>query len=323
VSIAANAAGTVSVHALPAEWRTISKIRGLIDVAWIWGGIITTVACCAWVGGFWIHVAGFVVVGVLQNNMSSLTHHAIHSNLYPTRAVNDAIARFLLAAPMAQLFSVLRAEHLHHHAHLGDADDPERYYYDLELHGRRTSARFVRWVASLFLGWVVIGVVRRTLTGSREGQQLQERRSFNARAERERRIDTMIIPPMQILLLFLMWAIHGEWWAYFFLWALPAATVGGGLTVLRATLDHADAGEPPDLALTFVSNPIERFIVSPFNFNYHFEHHYFMTVPYYHAPKLRVALLERGELARAQVIPSYAGRLKQLAQQLRAAERNC
>ena len=77
-----------------------------------------------------------------------------------------------------------------------------------------------------------------------------------------------------------------------------------------------------DLSLTFVSNPIERFIISPFNFNYHFEHHYFMTVPYYHAPKLREALREHGELARAQIIPSYTGRLIQLVRQLRSAEPN-
>jgi fatty acid desaturase len=320
VNTSVNSSGAVSIHALPAEWRTISKIRGIVDVAWVWAAIVAIVLVCAWGESGWLYAAGFILVGVLQNNMSSLTHHAIHSNLYPTRAVNDAITRFLLTAPMAQLFSVLRAEHLHHHAHLGDPDDAERFYYDLDLHGRRSSAGFIRWVASLFLGWVVVGVVRRTFTGSRDGQELQASRALNRRAMRERLIDTAMIPPVQILLLLAMWAIHGEWWAYFVLWALPAATLGGGLTVLRAALDHADAGDPPDLSLTFVSNPIERFIISPFNFNYHFEHHYFMTVPYYHAPKLREALREHGELAQAQVIPSYTGRLIQLARQLRSNE---
>ena len=46
-----------------------------------------------------------------------------------------------------------------------------------------------------------------------------------------------------------------------------------------------------------------------------------MTVPYYHAPKLRPVLRDHGELEGVEVIGSYLVRIRQVASELRAAER--
>lgn len=308
----------LSFSELPEEWSRLSRVRGLADVALVWVGIFALVAVCGHFGVWWIHLIGIVGIGILQNHISSLTHHAIHSNIHPSRNLNDLLTRILLSAPMVQIFSVLRAEHLHHHAHMGDDDDAERYYYDLTRHRRREPGRLLPWVCGLFVGWVALGVVRRTLTGSRDGGGPPATRALSERGKRERTLDLLAIPPMQIVIALAMWYVHGQWWAYFALWAIPAVTVGGGLTALRATLDHADAGQPPALDLSYISNPIERFVIAPLNFNYHFEHHRFMTVPYYNVAKLRPILLKRGEFDGVQLLPGYLSRIRQLARELNA-----
>jgi fatty acid desaturase len=322
VDESASESARLSFSELPEAWTRLSRVRGLADVALVWAGIFAVVAFCGYLESGWIHLVGIVGIGILQNNISSLAHHAIHNNIHPERRLNDGLTRLLLAAPLAQLFSVLRAEHLHHHAHLGATDDAERYYYDLTRHGRREKGHLVRWVGGLFIGWVALGVARRTLTGSREGGEPPATRALSERGKRERILDLLAIPPMQIAVALAMWLVHGQWWAYLALWAIPAVTVGGGLTALRATLDHADAGQPPDLDLSYVSNPLERFVVAPFNFNYHFEHHRFMTVPYYHVAKLRPLLQARGEFEGVQLLPGYVSRIRQLARELKASPNN-
>ena len=183
----------LSFSELPEAWSRLSRVRGLADVALVWAGIFAVVAFCGYLESGWIHLVGIVGIGILQNNISSLAHHAIHSNIHPERRLNDGLTRLLLAAPLAQLFSVLRAEHLHHHAHLGATDDAERYYYDLTRHGRREKGHLVRWVGGLFIGWVALGVARRTLTGSREGGEPQRAPHPSLRSSLPRAMPDMMV----------------------------------------------------------------------------------------------------------------------------------
>src|SRR5262245_50266917 len=274
------------VQDLPLDLRRVNRLRGVADLALVWAAITALV----WVAGALrnplVFVVAVVLIGALQNNLASLTHHATHFNLHPERTVNDWLARLCLTAPLGSLFSVVRAEHWAHHARLGSADDPERFYYDLDLHGRRVPGHLRAWVLELFAGWVLLPTLRRFVTGSRAG-------SLEAAAPREpgdagfARIEVALLLLAQLVIAVTWWRLAGAWWGYLALWVLPLVTVGAALTALRATLEHADPRRPPHLLLSFVSNPVERFFVGPFNFNYHYEHHRFMMVPYYRMARLR------------------------------------
>ena len=104
------------------------------------------------------------------------------------------------------------------------------------------------------------------------------------------------------------------------MWALPLVMVGSALNALRATLEHADTHRPPNLLLSFVSNPIERFFVGPLNFNYHYEHHRFMTVPYFRMAEVRRRMLAAGDYEEGELLPSYVGRLRSLLRNLQTDE---
>ncbi len=123
--------------------------------------------------------------------------------------------------------------------------------------------------------------------------------------------DVLALFPVHAALFGFFWLTYGEWWAYFALWAVPVLTVGAALNALRATLEHAGTDRVAHF-LTFRSNPIERFFLAPFGFAYHFEHHCFMAVPYYHAAKAREYLTEKGALRDEMWVDSYLSHLRHL-----------
>ena len=185
-------------------------------------------------------------------HVSSLIHHAIHTNIHPDKTLNDWITRLCLAGPHGQFFGALRQEHLDHHRELGAADDPERFYYDLKLHGRTTATGFLTWLTGVFLGWVIIPIVSRWVVGHRgrlagpADAAIQVEVQQGRKAEvptREKLIDVLVIPPVQAVLFGLFWLATGQWWGYFAFWALPLVTVSAGLNAVRATVEHANPDE--------------------------------------------------------------------------------
>jgi fatty acid desaturase len=309
----------VRLRDVPEEWKRVSWYRAAIDIGLVWSGIVALVTLSPRSHSVLAVVLALPFVAALQNHLSSLFHHAIHVNLHPDRRVNDWMARLFTAAPLGLLFGALRREHVAHHARLGAADDPERFYYDLERHGRGTRRGFIRWLATLLLaGWVILPAVRRAVTGRRDEGDAPGGGLHSLAERRERLLDVALVPPVQAVIALLFWRLSGAWWSYPALWVLPAVTLGGGLTALRATIEHADTGRPPRISMSFESNPIERFFVGPLAFNYHYEHHRFMTVPYYHVAGVRRLLREHDDYDGA-LIPSYCGRIMQLIRSLPTA----
>lgn len=305
-------APTFQPRDVPRDLLEVSPWRGILHAAATWAAILAVVAACGLAGTWWAHVVGIVLVGGLQNHLMVLLHHGIHVNLHPARRVNDALARWLLTAPMAQPWSYMRRAHIQHHARLGERDDPDRWYYDVDLFGRRRPTVLVGWLVLNLLGGLVVPTLRKIATGSRSAEDPADGLGGGTR------LDGASVVTTQLALFALFTVLHGAWWAYVALWAIPAVTLGGGFNCFRTALEHVDAGDPPSRDHSFASNPIERFFLAPFWMNYHYEHHLLMTVPYYHTPRFREYLRERGAFPESVVASSYLARLRTVVQDLRA-----
>jgi fatty acid desaturase len=69
---------------------------------------------------------------------------------------------------------------------------------------------------------------------------------------------------------------------------------------LRTVAEHSGIGSRPrftsesvdvvSTTRTIVSNPIIRFLISPYAINYHTEHHLYPSVPYFHLAKVNKLL---------------------------------
>lgn len=299
---------------LPDEFKSVSRWRGSFDITRVWLTIALVAVACGLLGPWWVYAIGVIVIGILQNHLMVLWHHSIHYNIHPERRINDAIGRWTLIAPVGQPWGMMRRAHINHHGKLGERPDADRWYYDLDLHGRRRAGVFVGWLIANCLGGLLLPQMRKVLTGRRD-EDFDPGTETSARD----RYDQFAVIVCQAVLLAVFWALGGAWWTYFALWILPLVTLGGGLNCLRTALEHADAAEPPHRKYSFLSNPLERFIVAPFQMNYHWEHHKLLTVPYYKMPRLRRYLLAHGLYGEGRLVGSYYGRLRQVIVDLAAA----
>lgn len=310
--------GRVTLRDIDRELLEVSSWRGIADLFAVWAAVLVIAALAGrltplTVSGIPFFILAAIAIGVLQNNLNSLSHHAIHHHIYPDRKVNDALFRWMIAAAMGQNLRTLRREHLGHHALFGEHDDPERHYYDLDVDERTTPRQLLLWTAMMFSGLVLVGQVRRILSGSRGGAPVDA----NSRAAQREKRELLFVIPAQIGLFLIFWAVSGTVFGYFLFWAIPIVTVGAGLNAVRATVEHADPAPDSNYHRSFTSNIIERFVIGPFNFSYHYEHHRFMAVPYYNVDRVRTILTEAGDYEECELEPSYISRYRDILKKLR------
>jgi fatty acid desaturase len=88
---------------------------------------------------------------------------------------------------------------------------------------------------------------------------------------------------------------HG-WVPYLLLWTLPSLTIGMAMFRMRALGEHCFDPATSELnGVRLVEGTLlERHSIAPLNINYHIEHHYFPSVPYYHLPAIRELLATQG-----------------------------
>ena len=111
---------------------------------------------------------------------------------------------------------------------------------------------------------------------------------------------------------------------YFILWILPLVTVVQAILRLRAIAEHGattDFSSPLTAARTNVVPAWLGWLIFPHNVNYHIEHHLYASVPQYNLPALHAALVERGLLEKAEVVPFRATLGKIFADRATAAGR--
>jgi len=297
--------------------------RGVLDLVLVWASIFGVAAVASRflspdLTGVLVTAAAILVIGTLQNGLASLSHHAVHYNLHPDRKINDSLFRWMLAAPMGQSFLTLRREHLRHHSRFAENDDPERFYYDLDIHNRRSPGAFIARTAGMFLGLVVASQLQRILSGNRGGALATGQK--DERESRGRR-EFLYALPAQAVLFGAFYLLTDNLLGYFIYWAIPLVTVGAGLNALRATIEHADPDEPPTNYRSFHFNPIEKMIVGSFNFNLHYEHHRFMSVPYYKVGEVKKRMLAANDYAGCRIERSYLSRYAEILKKLRTHDR--
>ena len=207
-------------------------------------------------------------------------------------------------------FHATRRSHMDHHRRTGFPDDPDRHEYVFE--------RTYRSVPAFLFQETLLGPTRgalRRLSGSEKGNAMQP-----TVEGRRRHLLLLALAQGALLVLF---GLTGHWWGYFAFWLLPLMTIAGPLTRLRTFCEHAGMNpERPSRhdqifytrstleergGLPGLYARLERFVIAPFHFNYHHEHHLLPQVPYRYLPEVHRMLRESGHYGRHPELlsPSY------------------
>lgn len=216
-------------------------------------------------------VAGFAVF-----NCTVLLHEVVHKTVVSQS--NDPLYRFLgllYAVPSGISASQFTKWHLDHHANLGsDDDDPKRHHLSPKINARWL--KFLYFTPALFFIYFR-AAARETATYPAEMRKTIARE----------RLFTIFF---QLSILAAIALIAG-WFVAWKLYIVPILLVFPIAFALNRLGQHYDI-DPNDPAKwsTLVKGSLFWDVVFLYS-EYHLEHHYFPSVPFYNLPKLQKLLL--------------------------------
>lgn len=284
-------------------YSELRPMRAVVDTLVAWLVIVAAWTAVAIYTRWWTVLIAVPVIGARYYALFIIGHDGLHRRLFRDRGANDLFNDVFILGPLAAITRLNNKNHLRHHQMLGSEEDPDRHRHacfnktDLNelfafLVGVSTIFRSVR---NVFRGRDTKTVVAATAPddGPRDG--------YRAR-------DIAIILGWQAALIGGLTAAVG-WWGYPALWLVPVYCFTYLGDNLRSFCEHSqpasDEQADEHRLITFRSNPIERWFVSPMNMNYHAAHHLWVSIPYYNLPAADGEMMRHPSAREIEVRGSY------------------
>ena len=297
------------------QFTALSDLQGATSVLADWGLIGFALAAAAW----WPHpvtvVLAVILIGGRQLGLAILSHEAAHRTLFRTRWLNDAVGKWLCGAPIWLDVRRYRIQHLQHHIHTGQPDDPDLGLVEPYPTTRAGLARkLLRDVAGLtglkrLAGLLAmdLGFVSYTMS---TGAEPLPPISWSERL----RIGLPRLMPVLLtnLALLVLLASLGYPWLYL-LWIVAYLTSYSVVMRIRAIAEHAAMPRTADQlrnTRTTHASWLTRLVLAPHHVNYHLEHHLLMMAPHWRLPQIHAHLHKVGALDAHNTAPSYVAVLK-------------
>ncbi len=307
----------------PQRVKELSQLRPWIsvrDTVWCWAWILAAWALVYFVPTWWSVLVAVPVIGTRYYALFIIGHDGMHRRIFPSGPASDLFTDLFLIGPIGMVNRINSRGHLEHHQNLANDDDPDlhkhacfnkadKLEYVLFLTGL---ASVINVFKSLFLRTGKVDAAGRSAAAESDASASEtNRRTHGVR-------DLAIIGGWQIALVAGLTTLVGlsfggsigspvsilthGWWGYPVLWILPVYLFTYLPNLIRAFVEHSHP-EDDDLAdehrlITFLSNPIERLVLSPMNMNYHIGHHLWPSIPYYNLPIADRELRARPEAER-------------------------
>jgi len=235
------------------------------------------------------------LVSSRQHALLIIEHECWHNNFSKNKWINDLVGSILSGWAVGSPFLNGQNKHLKHHSFLSSERDPDK---SLHASGIKDTPKGIifHFILLLFGGQFIYSFFS-------ENKSKTESNPINIKLF----IDIVGISITQIII-FYFFSEFIAWWAYFILWVVPLFTLTTFFNGIRAFVEHHNS-ECNDKGKTFryftiKSNAIERFFISPMNFNYHAEHHLRPGESAFNLPNFRENYLDRG---RTRLRTSYIG----------------
>lgn len=249
-----------------------------------------------------------LIIGSRQHGLSILVHEAAHGVLFKTRALNEWVGKYLLAAPYGGNMLLYRKYHLQHHKYAQSERDP-----DLALSSKYPVSK--ESLKRKFIRDITGQTFLRLRIAQFKSARLKAVGKDAIKIEGAEAFETGSPWPSIIanIIMFSALSLAGVWWAYFALWVLPLATWFFLVIRLRNIAEHAMTTfdeNPLTHARTVKVNLLERIFFAPYWVNYHVEHHAYMFIPCHKFPALHKALHKAGWAKDMEIQKGYASVLK-------------
>jgi len=287
-----------------AQLTARSDLRGAWAVLSTWAIIASAFALLArWPGPLTLALA-LVILGGRQLALAILMHDASHGSLFRTPSLNRVVGDWVCGRPIWNDLPKYRAHHLVHHAKVGTVDDVDiSLVVSLPTTRRSMARKFARDVLGVtgvkfLLGRLLMdaGVLEFTVAHALRRLPRDGRAWHDYPLSAIRNMTPMLLANAAILGVL---AATGHPWVYG-AWVLAYMTTFSLFVRIRSMAEHACTQMTTDVfgnTRTTRAGWLARMTVAPVRVNYHLEHHFVMTVPYFRLPALHKILRDRGVIA--------------------------
>ncbi len=289
--------------------KELSALRPWIpvrDTIWCWAWIAAAWAFVFFVPTWWSVLLAIPVIGTRYYALFIIGHDGMHRRIFASAKRSDWFTDLFLIGPIGMVNRVNSRNHLEHHQNLANDDDP-----DLHKHACFNKSDKLEYLLFLTGLSALVNVYKNLFvhTGKVDaaGRAAAAETDAAAASENHRKHslrDIAIILGWQAALCLgltlltgiafggtvdkpLSILLHG-FWGYPALWLAPVYIFTYLPNLIRSFVEHSHP-EDDDHAdehrlCTFLSNPVERLVMSPMNMNYHIGHHLWPSIPYYNLP---------------------------------------
>jgi fatty acid desaturase len=260
------------------ELKALHRRRGPVHLAYA-ARQFAIIAGCSVALWYFTNPLAWIPFAVLQGftffNMTTLLHEVVHSSVFDKRRPRWNRALGLLYASTSGISaSQFTRWHLDHHDNLGSwEDDPKRHWL--------SPKRNARWYKLLYCTPALIAIYFRAAANEARSYPKELRR----RIARER-VATIVLQLGVATLL----VLAGGWGAMLRVWAVPYFLVFPVAFTLNRLGQHYDIDPGHPLKWSTVMAPSRLWDFLFVYSNYHAEHHYFPSVPFYNLRKLHLRL---------------------------------
>ncbi len=213
------------------------------------------------------------IIGSRFHALGILMHEAAHLNLFTSQKWNDFIAQVFLCSPFLISLSSYRTSHILHHQYSLTEKDPtftRKLGEPVFVFPKKTNGVFAWELVKIFFGYGIV-LNLKDVTRNSQGQQ-------------KRKMKSVLI---SILLSFMIGGLYfaGALKWFLMLWLCPIFTVLPLLNYWRTICEHSSV-TTKEPTRTIVFSFFTKWFLSPYNVNYHLEHHLFPKKSWYALPAL-------------------------------------
>jgi fatty acid desaturase len=280
---------------------SLSQVNPLTSTCHIlleWTAVVFAATLCH---HFWnplLYLVTLAFIGARQHALLILMHDGAHYRLFRNRRINDWVTELLLAWPHLVTMRSYRENHLAHHNFVNTEKDPDwlRKKDNPEWHFPQSALNLFRIFVRDLIGIGAINLIR--LASS-----LSSAASAPSKTFARLRLAFYVIVIGTLVAAGCGKALVLYWIVPYFTWLIVIMRI-------RSIAEHfAIPGEPGIYrqTRTTYAGPLTRIFIAPKNVNYHIEHHFFPSVPFFRLPQVHALLMCNEEFAsNAHITQGYA-----------------
>lgn len=219
-----------------------------------------------------------VLIGSRQRALANLTHEASHRKLFSSRRLNDTVAKFACAWPLATTFNGYVAEHARHHRWLWSERDP-----DFAVYARLGLVDPLPNVPKIAI-WRLCRAF---------GLFLVDRIIGPNKQRNESRVELAVRWSWCIGLLAGI-GYFGGWRLPLMYWLLPYLSAGAMITFFAEVAEHAGlrTSDAVQATRSWTAQALVRWLIGSHSDDlYHLAHHLFPAIPHYHLKQAHQLLM--------------------------------